>query len=132
MTVRLESTDGEAHRMRVRALTARGVRPEGPPITVAVPATGTATVRIPLARAGAAPGSRQGVLVVAEAIDGPLARTAVETAQVEVAQHPSLLPRLRWPLLLLGLALLAAAGLAEWRRRSATPGGRAQSGDPGP
>jgi hypothetical protein len=92
------------------------VRADGPPIAVAVPATGTATVRIPLARAGAAPGSRHGVLVVAEAIDGPLARTAVETARVEVAPHPSVLRRLRWPLLLLGLALLVVAGTAECRR----------------
>ena len=117
VTVRLESTDGEAHRMRVRALTARGLRTEGPPITVAVPATGTATVRIPLARAGAPPGSRHGVLVMAEAIDGPLARSTVKAARVEIAPHPSVLRRLRWPLLLLGLALLAAAGAAEWRRR---------------
>ncbi len=116
VTVRLESTDGEPHRMRVRALTARGVRTEGAPIVVAVPATGTASVRIPLARAGAAPGSRHGVLVVAEAIDGPLARSTVEAARVEIAPHPSVVRRLRWPLLLLGLALLAAAGVAEWRR----------------
>ncbi len=117
VTVRLESTDGEAHRMRVRALTARGVRTEGPPIAVAVPATGTAGVRIPLARAGAAPGSRHGVLIIAEAIDGPLAQATVEATRVEIAPHPALLPRLRWPLLVLGLALLAVAGLAQWRRR---------------
>jgi hypothetical protein len=114
--VRLESTDGEAHRMRVRALTARGLRTEGPPVTVTVPATGGATVEIPLSRSGAARGTRHGILVTAEEPDGPVARTAVATAQVDVAPVPALLPRLRGPLLVLGLALLAAAGAAEWRR----------------
>lgn len=117
LTTRLESTDGEAHRMKVRALTARGLRADGPPVTVEVPGTGGATVRIPLARAGGAPGSRHGVLVVAETIDDPLARTTVEEAQVRIAPQPSVLGRLRGPLLLLGLALLASAGVAEWRRR---------------
>ena len=117
IAARLESADGKAHRMKVRALTARGLRAQGPPVTVAVPGTGTATVRIPLARAGGAPGSRHGVLVVAETIDGPLARTTVEEAEVRIAPHPSVVRRLRGPLLLLGLALLASAGLAEWRRR---------------
>jgi hypothetical protein len=115
--VRLESTDGEAHEMSVRAVTARGLRAEGPPAKVAVPASGVATVEIPLARAGAARGSRHGILVVAEKPDGPVARTAVATARVEVTPVPALLPRLRWPLLVLGLALLAVAGGAEWRRR---------------
>jgi hypothetical protein len=115
--VRLESTDGEAHQMSVRILTARGLRAEGAPATVTVPAAGVATVEIPLARAGAAPGSRHGILVMAEEPDGPLARTAVATARVEIAPVPALLPRLRWPLLVLGLALLAVAGGAEWRRR---------------
>jgi hypothetical protein len=117
VTARLESTDSEAHRMKVTALTARGLRPEGPPITVEVPAAGTVSVRIPMIRAGALPGSRHGVLVVAETIDDPLARTSVQTATVEVAAHPSLVRRLRWPLLALGLALLATTAVAEWRRR---------------
>jgi hypothetical protein len=115
--VRLESADGQAHRMSVRALTARGLRAEGPPARVSVPASGVATVEIPLARAGAPRGSRHGILVLAEKPEGPLARTSVATAQVEVAPVPALLPRLRWPLLVLGLALLAVAGVAEWRRQ---------------
>jgi hypothetical protein len=117
--VRLESTDGEAHQMSVRALTARGLRAEGPPAMVTVPPTGVATVEIPLARTGAARGSRHGILVLAEEADGPLARTAVATARVEIAPLPALLPRLRWPLLVLGLALLAVAVGAEWWRRRA-------------
>jgi hypothetical protein len=117
VTARLESTDGEAHLMKVTAFTARGLRPEGPPNTVEVPAAGTVSVRIPVIRAGAPPGSRHGVLVVAETIDDPLARTSVQTATVEVAAHPSLVRRFRGPLLALGLALLATAAVAEWRRR---------------
>jgi hypothetical protein len=115
--VRLESTDGEAHRMSVRVLTARGLRSDGPPAAVTVPATGFVSVDIPLARAGAARGTRHGILVVAEEPDGPLARTAVATARVEIEPLPALLPRLRGPLLGLGLALLVVAGGAEWRRR---------------
>jgi hypothetical protein len=103
--------------MSVRALTARGLRAEGLPTQVTVPAAGVATVAIPLARAGATRGSRHGILVMAEKPDGPLARTAVATARVVVAPVPALLPWLRWPLLVLGLALLAVAAGAEWRWR---------------
>ena len=55
-------------------------------------------------------------LLVAEALDGPVARTTVLAVPVEVAADPSLLPHLRWPLLLLGLALLAVALGFEVRR----------------
>jgi hypothetical protein len=81
-----------------------------------VPATGVATAELPLARAGAARGSRHEVLVVAEALDGELARATVATATVDVAPDPSLVPRLRWLLLGLGVLLLAAATLAELRK----------------
>ena len=117
LPVRLESADGEAHRMLLRVVTARGLRAPSPPIEVEVPATGSVTVAVPLARAGASRGTRHGALVVAETIDGPLARTSVGVATVEVAPDPALLPRLRGPLLILALALLALAALAEARRR---------------
>jgi hypothetical protein len=57
---------------------------------------------------------------VAEALDGPLARTTVLAAPVDVAADPSLLPRLRVPLLVLGLALVATALLFEILRRRRT------------
>ncbi len=126
--VRLSSADGEAHEVSVRVLTARGVRPASGPV---VPATGVVSVLVPLVRAGAPRGSRRGVLVLAEmsaeTAAGALARTAVATAVVEIAPDPSLLPRLRLPLLGLGLALLAVAAVVEWRQK-----GRASPADPSP
>jgi len=116
LAVRLESADGASHRVRLRALTARGLRAEGDGAEVTVPAKGTSTAALALVRAGAPRGSRHAVLLVAEALDGPVARTAVLAVPVEVAADPSLLPRLRGPLLLLGLALLAVALGFEVRR----------------
>jgi hypothetical protein len=125
--VLLSSADGEAHEVSVRALTARGVRPASGPVVTEVPATGVVSVLVPLVRAGAPRGSRHGVLVLAEMSAGALARTAVATAVVEIAPDPSLLPRLRLPLLGLGLALLAVAAVVEWRQK-----GRASPADPSP
>jgi len=116
LAVRLESADGEAHLVRLRALTARGLRAEGGGVEVAVPAKGTSPAALPLVRTGAPRGSRHAVLLVADSLDGPLARAAVLVAPVEVAADPSLLPRLRAPLLVLGLALLAVALGVEARR----------------
>jgi hypothetical protein len=109
LAVRLESADGAEHRVRLRALTARGLRAEVDGVLVSVPAKGTAPAELPLVRQGAPRGSRHAVLRVAEPLDGPVARTAVLAAPVEVAVDPSLMPRLRAPLFALGLALLAAA-----------------------
>ena len=120
LAVRAQSADGQAHQVRLRVLTARGLRAEGDAVELAVPASGTATVRLPVVRSGAPRGSRHAVLVVAEALDGPLARTTVLAAPVDVAPDPSLLPRLRVPLLVLGLALVAAALLFEVLRRRRT------------
>jgi hypothetical protein len=117
LAVRLESADGEPHRVRLRALTARGLRAEGGGAEVAVPAKGASPAVLPLVRAGAAPGSRHAVLLVAEALDGPVARTAVVAVPVEVAPDPSRMKHLRVPLLVLGLLLVAVAlGTEGWRR----------------
>ncbi len=90
LAVRAESADGRPHPVRLRVLTARGLRAEGEAVEVAVPASGSATARLPLVRAGAPRGSRHAVLVVAEALDGPLARTTVLAAPVDLA--PDSLP----------------------------------------
>jgi hypothetical protein len=103
------SADGAPHRVRVRVLTARGLRAEGAGVEVAVPAHGEVKISLPIVRAGAPRGSRHGVVLVAEGEDGPLARATVTTATVEVTPFPSLLPRLRVPLAVAGIVLLATA-----------------------
>jgi len=130
--VLLSSADGEAHEVSVRALTARGLRPASDPVVTEVPARGAVSVGVPLARAGAPRGSRHGVLVLVEMPAGALARTAVATAVVEISPDPSLLPRLRLPLLGLGLALLALAAVVEWRQKRVSPAGPSPSGGPAP
>lgn len=109
LRVSLQSRDGERHRVGLRALTARGLRPGGEPIEIAVPAHGQATAEVPLVRAGVPRGSRQALLLVAESLDGPLARTSVAAATVDVAPDPALLPGLRMPVLTAGLALVLLA-----------------------
>ncbi len=85
LRVRLESRDGEAQRVRLRVLTARGLNPGGEPVEIAVPAQGHAMAELEVVRAGAPRGSRQALLLVAETLDGPLARTSVAAATVDVA-----------------------------------------------
>ena len=127
LAVGLESADGEPHRVRLRVFTARGVRPDASPFEVDVPARGRVASAVPLIRAGAPRGTPHWVLVVAEGTDGPLARTTVATALVEVTPDPALLPGLRRPLAVLAVLLLAAAVVLEVRRARAA---RARS--PGP
>jgi hypothetical protein len=116
LRVRLRSADGAPHRVSLRGLAARGLRFEGPPVEVTVPGSSSVLASLPMVRAGAPRGTKAGVLVVAETADGPLARTAVAGTNVEVAPDPSVLPRVRWVVLVAGVALLAAAAVAEWRR----------------
>jgi hypothetical protein len=90
---------------------------------VDVPAAGAVTAPVRLLRAGAPSGARAGVVVLAAETEGPLERTAVATGTAEVAAPPApWLPRLRVPLVVAGLALLAAAAAVElvsWRSRAA-------------
>jgi hypothetical protein len=117
LRVRIESPDGEPQRVRLRALTARGLRPGGEAVEVAVPARGAAEVELPLIRAGLARGRRQALLLVAENLDGPLARTSVAAVSVELLADPARLPRLRVALAACGAALLLVAlGYELWER----------------
>jgi len=125
LAVRLESTDGAAARVRLRALTARGLRAEGGPIEIDVPARGEARALLPLVHAGAPRGTSQALLLVAETRDATLARTSVAVASVAVVADPSLFPRLRTALLGLGLALVALATAYELRKAL-----RAHASDP--
>jgi hypothetical protein len=122
LVVRVESTDAAPHRVWLRVLTARGLRTEGPEVRIAVPAKGAVRASVSLVRAGAPRGSRHEVVLVAEAEDGPLARTTVATAAVEVAPDLSLLARLRVPVAILGFLLLATAvGVEIWWRHPRAP-----------
>ena len=117
LAARLESADGEPHQVHLRVAAARGIRTEGPGVDVAVPGRGTAEAALPIIRASAPRGSRHAVLLLAEATDGPLARTTVAQVPVEIAPFPSRLPRLRPAVLAVGLLLLASALAYEgWRR----------------
>jgi hypothetical protein len=126
LLVALESADGRAHRVRVRVLTPRGVNPERAEDEVQVPASGTATVAVPLLRGGVPRPSRQGLLMVAETLDGDVAQASAATTVVAVEAASDLLPRWRDPFLVAAGLLLAAAALLEWRhlrevRRTAHP-----------
>jgi len=116
LPVRLESADGRPHRARVRVLTPSGLVAPDPPPMVEVPAHGALTVNVPLLQGAAPPGSRQGLLIVAEALDGSLERAAVAVSAADVAPDPARLAPLRAPLLVLAGVLLLAGGLAERRR----------------
>lgn len=119
LAVGLESADGAAHRVSLRVLTPRGLNVLDAGGEVDVPAKGRVTAPVTLLRAGAPRESRQGIVVVARALDGPLERTAVATGIVNLTRDPALLPRLRPALWLLAAGLLAAAAYLEVRWRSA-------------
>lgn len=111
LRVGVRSADGKAHRVRLRVLPPRGLNTlAGGVREVDVPAAGEASADVELLRAGAPRGSRTGFLVVASALDGPEERTTVATGEAEVRPAPPpLTARLRWPLVVLGAALLLAA-----------------------
>ena len=117
--VRVESADGHAHRARVRVLTPRALNANDS-VEVDVPAAGAVTADLPLLRGSGPRPSRHGVLAVAETLDGDLAHAAVAATIVNVSADPALMPRLRKWIAGLAVLLFLAAGLAEWRRRTAT------------
>jgi len=111
--------------VRLRALTARGIRSESGPIDLVVPARGELRADVPLARAGATRGTEHPLLLVAETPDLEISRSAVAAANVTVASDPSRLPGLRMPLLGLGILLVAfALAFEAWK---ATHAGRHDS-----
>jgi hypothetical protein len=115
LPVRLESADGRAHRVRLRVLGPRGLNAERAQDEVAVPASGTATVSVPLLRGGAPRPSRQGLLLIADTLDGELAQASTATSEVAVEAADDAMPRWRRPLLVAAILLLVAAGVLEWR-----------------
>lgn len=116
-SVELASADGAPHPVRLRVHVPRGLRVDPVDSTLEVPATGAASAEIRLFRVDAPWESRQGVVIVATATDGSLARTTAGTGVVRVLADPARMPRLRKPLLGLALVLLAGAVVAELLRR---------------
>lgn len=113
LEVGIESADGTAHRVRLRAATARGLRAEAPAGEIDVPAAGRASASVRLLRGSAPWGASQRVLLIAGTSDEPLERTTVETSLVRVRSDPAWMPRLRRPLLVAAALLLGAAIAAE-------------------
>ena len=114
--VGLESADGAPHAVTLRLATPRGLRAEDPTAPVAVPAKGRIVTKVDLLRSGAAHGTRHGIVVVAETVEGPEARTTVATGMVRILPDPAVLPRIRKPILALALALILASVVVEARR----------------
>jgi hypothetical protein len=118
LPVTVESVDGHAHKVRVRALTPRGLNANDA-VELDVPAGGKATAEVELLRGSVARPSRHGVLAVAETLDGDLAHAAVAATIVHLSADPALMPKLRPWIAGLAIVLLAAAGYFEWRKRKA-------------
>jgi hypothetical protein len=117
LAVALESADGQAHAVRVRVLAPRGVNVLQDP-EVEVPARGTATARVPLIRGGPSRRERQGLVVLAATTVNGVESTQAATTTVDLVPHLPLLPRLRVPLAVAGVVLLAAAVTLELLLRS--------------
>jgi hypothetical protein len=131
LRVGLSSLDGAPHRVSLRVLTARGVRTDGPPLEVEVPARGTVAPTVVLMRSGAPRGTRHGILLVAGTLDGVLERTSVATSIVEIAPDPGLMPALWRPLVVLALLLLVHSAVLEVRRHRAAGRRAASEADTG-
>jgi hypothetical protein len=119
--VRLESADLRPHRVRLRMLTPRGLQTLGPDPEVDVPAFGSPAAELRLLRGGAPRPSRQGVVVLAETVGDEVANAAAGVAVVMVEADRAWLPRLRWPLAGLALALIGGAAFVEIRHKRRSP-----------
>jgi hypothetical protein len=119
--VELESADGRAHEVRLRLLTPKGLNAFGDAPPVRVPATGRLAVSLGVLRAGAPRLTRHGVLIVATSVDDGEQNVAVAEGAVVLTRDPALMPRLRIPLLMLAMALLATAIGVEVHRRWPRP-----------
>jgi len=114
--VGLESGDGATHHVHVRVQAPPGLQaPE--PAEVTVPATGRVTATVRVWRSSAPRGSRHALVVVAEPMEGEGGAAASAAAMAEILPDPAWMPRLRRPLGVLALLLMAAAAGWELRRR---------------
>jgi len=115
----LESSDGAAHSVRLRAVLGRNLRATPAEVLVEVPKSGRAEQELLLFRVDAPWNTAQGALLVAATEGEPLTRSSVVTAVVRVGPDPARMPRLRGALLVAMILLfLAAAGFEfhRWRK----------------
>jgi hypothetical protein len=114
VNVAVSSADGAPHRIRIRVQTPAGLQAPDP-AELTVPAAGSATGTVRVWRSSAPRGSRQPLLVVAEPLEasGPASSQQVFA---EIVPDPAWMPRLRRPLGVVALLLMAAAALLEARR----------------
>jgi len=85
------------------------------PVAVDVPAAGRVTATVRVWRSSAPRGSRQPLQVVAEPLDGA-GTAASQPVFAEILPDPAWMPRVRRPLGVLALLLMAATALLEFRR----------------
>jgi hypothetical protein len=109
LVARLRSLEGTPHRVALRLLTAPGLRAWPESVELELPAGARRVVPLGVLRTGARPDTRHGVLIEARVVDGPLERTRVVASEVEVGPERGRVPRLRIPLLVLSMLLLAGA-----------------------
>jgi hypothetical protein len=117
--VGLESLDGAAHRVRLRAVLPRNLRVTPDEALVEVPPRGRVERELLLFRVDAPWESDQGAVLLAATEGESLVRTSAATAVVRVGPEPARLPRLRPALVAVMILLLAAAAALEllrWRR----------------
>jgi hypothetical protein len=112
--VAVQSADGTPHRVRVRVEAPAGLQAPDP-VAVDVPAAGRVTATVRVWRSSAPRGSRQPLQVVAEPLDGA-GTAASQPVFAEILPDPAWMPRVRRPLGVLALLLMAATALLEFRR----------------
>ena len=112
----VESADGAPHRVLVRVQTPAGLQaPDA--AEVDVPAAGRVTATVRVWRSSAPRGSRQALMVVAEPVVGEPGAAVSAPLFADIQTDPAWMPRLRRPLGMAALLLMAAAALLEVRRR---------------
>jgi hypothetical protein len=112
----VESGDGAPHHVRIRIQTPAGLQAPDP-AEVTVPPTGRVTATIRVWRSSAPRGSRQALLIVAESMDAEAGPAVSAPVFADILPDPAWMPRLRRPMGVLALLLMAAAALVELRRR---------------
>lgn len=119
LRVELQSSDGRAHRVRLEAGAESGLRLQSGS-EIELPETGSVTVERLLFRGTAPWGSRHELHLVALEATGPgqadLRAAGFASVTAQVRADPAWLPRLRWPLALVGCALVLAALVRELRQ----------------